>query len=107
MFLLRKDNPGLLESGEVMITMGIECVFQGTRTNPLLLWFSLSGTLYNCKLFIWFTLSVMALCKKGTFYGSIASLYAFNYSFGSLAPLQETQYLPVTRGCNAVLLVNG
>jgi len=26
------------------MTMGVECVLQGMRTNPLLRWFSLSGT---------------------------------------------------------------
>jgi len=58
------------------------------------------------QLFICFTLSVTTV-KKRTFYRSMASLDAFNYSFGGLASLQETQYLPITRGCNAVLLVNG
>ena len=62
----------------------------------------LSGTLYD---FICLTLSVNAFCKIG--YGSMASLAAINYSFGGLASLQETQYLPITRGCSAVLLVNG
>jgi len=58
----------------------------------------LSGTLYD---FICLTLSVTAFCKIGTFYGSMANLAAINYSFGGLA------YLPITRGCSAVLLVNG
>ena len=60
----------------------------------------LSGTLYDF-------ISLTAFCKIGTFYGSMASLAAINYSFGGLASLQETQYLPITRGCSAVLLVNG
>jgi len=64
----------------------------------------LSGTLYD---FICLTLSVTAICKIGTFYGSMASLAAINYSFGGLASLQETQYLPITRGWSAVLPVNG
>ena len=64
----------------------------------------LSGTLYD---FICLALSVTTFCKIGTFYGSMASLAAINYSFGGLASLQETQYLPITRGCGAVLLVNG
>ena len=44
MFLLRQA----WITGEVRMTMGVECVLQGTRTNPLLQWFSLSETLYNC-----------------------------------------------------------
>ena len=83
------------------MTMGVECVLQGMRTNPLLGWFSLVEHYTTLSL----TLSVTAFCKIG--YGSMASLAAINYSFGGLASLQETQYLPITRGCSAVLLVNG
>ena len=78
---------------ELQLVYGIDVVYTGTLM-----------ILYD---FICLTLSVTAFCKIGTFYGSMASLAAINYSFGGLASLQETQYLPITRGCSAVLLVNG
>ena len=90
-------------TGEVKMTMGVECVLQGMRTNPLLGWFSLVEHYMTLSV----SHSVTAFCKIGTFYGSMASLAAINYSFGGLASLQETQYLPITRGCSAVLLLNG
>ena len=51
----------------------------------------LSGTLYD---FICLALSVTTFCKIGSFYGSMASLAAINYSFGGLASLQQGIFFP-------------
>ena len=66
------------------MTMGVECVLQGMRTNSLLGWFSLVEHYMTLSV----SHSVTAFCKIGTFFGSMASLAAINYSFGGLASLQ-------------------